>query len=86
MCYLTAENIIKINVYVIKIFSPKEPIGLKDANALLMAVSQPGQVVFERDQYATIIETAAILVINITKRYPFYNGNKRTAWVAFAFH
>lgn len=71
--YLSAEDIIKINVYVIKTFSPKEPIGVKDASALHMAVEQPRQVVFEK---------AAILMINITKRHPFYNGNKRSAWVA----
>lgn len=82
MNYLTAEDIIKINVYVIKTFSPKEPIGVKDANALKMAVAQPKQVVFEKELYPSVIEKAAILMINITKRHPFYNGNKRTAWVA----
>lgn len=82
MNYLTAEDLIKLNVYVIKTFSPKEPIGAKDANALHMAVAQPKQVVFEKELYPSVIEKAAILMINITKRHPFYNGNKRTAWVA----
>lgn len=82
MNYLTAEDIIKINVYVIKTFSPKEPIGVKDASALHMSVTQPKQEVFGKELYPTVIEKAAILVINLTKRHPFYNGNKRTAWVA----
>ncbi|PRY76199.1 death-on-curing protein [Alkalibacterium olivapovliticus] len=82
MRYLTAEDIIKVNVYVIKTFSPKEPIGVKDANALKMVVAQPEQVVFDKELYPTVFEKAAILVINLTKRHPFYNGNKRTAWVA----
>lgn len=82
MNYLTAEDIIKINVYVIKTFSPKEPIGVKDASALQMSVTQPEQVVFDKELYPGVLEKAAILVINLTKRHPFYNGNKRTAWVA----
>lgn len=82
MNYLTAEDIIKINVYVIKTFSPKEPIGVKNANALKMAVAQTRQVVFEQELYPSVIEKAAILMINLTKRHPFHNGNKRTAWVA----
>ncbi len=82
MKYLSAEDIIKINVYVIKTFSPKEPIEVKDASALHMAVEQPRQVVFEKELYPSVVEKAAILMINITKRHPFYNGNKRSAWVA----
>ncbi|GAB2499792.1 type II toxin-antitoxin system death-on-curing family toxin [Alkalibacterium psychrotolerans] len=79
---LTAEDIIKINVYVIKTFSPKEPIGVKDASALQMSVNQLDQEVFGKELYPTVLEKAAILLINLTKRHPFYNGNKRTAWVA----
>lgn len=79
---LTAEDIIKINVYVIKTFSPKEPLGVKDASALQMSVNQLDQEVFGKELYPTVLEKAAILLINLTKRHPFYNGNKRTAWVA----
>lgn len=36
--YLEARDIIKMNVIQIKKYSPNEPIGVKDANALEMCV------------------------------------------------
>ncbi|EXJ24320.1 Death on curing protein, Doc toxin [Alkalibacterium sp. AK22] len=78
---LTAEDIIKINVYVIKTFSPKEPISVKDASALQMSVNQLDQEVFGKELFPPVLEKASILLINLTKRHPFHNGKKRTAWV-----
>ena len=43
MNYLTAEEIIKINVMVIGRYSPKEPVGIADANSLQMIVEQAKQ-------------------------------------------
>ena len=60
----------------------RELIGLKDASALDMAVNQPQQEVFGEELYPTIYDKAAILAINLAKRHPFQNGNKRTALVS----
>ena len=38
--YLEAKDVIKMNVIQIKKYSPNEPIGVKDANALEMCVGQ----------------------------------------------
>ena len=77
--YLRAEDISKINAFQIVNYSPDEQLGIKDINALEMAVNQPAQHVFGRELYVTIEEKAAILMINLIKKHPFHNANKRTA-------
>lgn len=47
MKYLTAEDIIKINVMVIGKYSPKEPVGIADPNSLQMIIEQPKQEILE---------------------------------------
>ncbi len=81
MKYLTVKDIIKINAKLITTVSSGELIGLKDAAALDMAVNQPQQEVFGEELCPTIYDKAAILAINLAKRHPFQNGNKRTALV-----
>lgn len=82
MRYLTVKDIVKINTKLITTVSSGELIGIKDAAALDMAVNQPQQEVFGEVLYPTIHDKAAILAINLAKRHPFQNGNKRTALVA----
>lgn len=82
MKYLTVKDIIKINAKLITTVSSGELIGLKDAAALDMAVNQPQQEVFGEELYPTIYDKASILAINLVKRHPFQNGNKRTALVS----
>ncbi|MEQ2877830.1 type II toxin-antitoxin system death-on-curing family toxin [Enterococcus asini] len=82
MKYLTVKDIIKINAKLITTVSSGELIGLKDAAALDMAVNQPQQEVFGEELCPTIYDKAAILAINLAKRHPFQNGNKRTALVS----
>lgn len=82
MRFLTIKDIVKINAKVITEVSKGEMIGIKDAAALDMAVNQPQQVVFGEELYPTLYDKAAILAINLAKKHPFHNGNKRTALVA----
>ena len=82
MRYLTAEEIVKINVKLIRQLSEGELVGVKDPAALDMTVNQPKQEVFSRELCPTIYDKAVILVINLVKRHPFHNANKRTALVA----
>lgn len=82
MRYLTVKDIVKINTRLITTVSSGELIGIKDVAALDMAVNQPQQEVFGEALYPTIHDKAAILAINLAKRHPFQNGNKRTALVA----
>lgn len=82
MRYLTVKDIVKINTKLITTVSSGELIGIKDAAALDMAVNQPQQEVFGEALYPTIHDKAAILAINLAKRHPFQNSNKRTTLVA----
>ncbi|MCS4485811.1 type II toxin-antitoxin system death-on-curing family toxin [Staphylococcus americanisciuri] len=82
MKYLKAEDIVKINIMVIGEYSPIEPVGISNISSLNMIVNQPKQEVFGRMLYPDIYSKAAILWINIIKKHPFYNGNKRTAFIA----
>ena len=79
MKYLTAEDIIKINVMVIGKYSPNEPVGIADSNSLQMIIEQPKQEIFGKVLYPDIYSKAAIIWINLIKKHPFYNANKRTA-------
>ncbi|WP_174853910.1 type II toxin-antitoxin system death-on-curing family toxin [Streptococcus suis] len=82
MKYLSAEDIIKINVMVIGKYSPKEPVGIADLNSLQMIIEQPKQEMFGKVLYPDIYSKAAIIWINLIKKRPFYNANKRTAVLA----
>lgn len=82
MRYLTAEDIIKINVMVIGKYSPKEPVGIADPNSLQMIIEQPKQEIFGKTLYPDIYSKGAIIWINLIKNHPFYNANKRTAVLA----
>ncbi|WP_288962700.1 type II toxin-antitoxin system death-on-curing family toxin [uncultured Streptococcus sp.] len=82
MKYLTAEDIIKINVMVIGKYSPNEPVGIANSNSLQMIIEQPKQEIFGKVLYPDIYSKAAIIWINLIKKQPFYNTNKRTALLA----
>lgn len=80
--YLTEKDIIKMNVHLISWQTPGEMTGVRYASALAMAVNQPRQEIFGQELYETIEEKAAILGINLIKKHPFQNANKRTAFMA----
>lgn len=82
MRYLSAAEVIRMNVYIILELSPKEMVGVKEPEALEALIALPKQEVFGKELYPTIFEKAAILLINLIKRHPFFNGNKRTAVIA----
>lgn len=82
MKYLTAEDIIKINVMVIGKYSPNESVGIANSNSLQMIIEQPKQEIFGKVLYPDIYSKAAIIWINLIKKQPFYNANKRTALLA----
>lgn len=82
MNYLTVRDIDKINAKLITKTSKGEMIGVRDATALDRTVEQPKQIVFGEELYPSIYDKAAILSINLAKRHPFQNANKRTALVA----
>ncbi|PKR77120.1 type II toxin-antitoxin system death-on-curing family toxin [Halalkalibacillus sediminis] len=80
--YLTEEEVITLNVYLIEIYSSEEISGVKDASLLQSAVNRPLQSAFGEDAYPTIEEKAAALFESLAKNHPFHNANKRTAFMA----
>lgn len=80
--YLSSEDVSMMNTFQIMNYSPEEQIGTKDRQALDMAISQPKQEVFGIELYPSIADKAAILMINLIKKHPFFNANKRTAIMA----
>lgn len=80
--YLSDKQIISINVYLIKKYSPGEMIGVRDAKTLDMIINTPKLQLYDEDAYPSIIEKTAIYMIQLVKRHVFQNANKRTALVA----
>jgi death-on-curing protein len=77
--YLTTNQVIAINTIQIRLYSPQEPVGVKDPSLLDSAVNRPKQTIFGKDAYPTIYEKAAVLFESIAKNHAFHNANKRTA-------
>ncbi|MGG6431947.1 type II toxin-antitoxin system death-on-curing family toxin [Anoxybacillus sp. D401a] len=82
MRYVTVEEIIAMNFFIIEKYSPCEMKGVKEQSLLESAVYRPQQSVFGEDAYPTIFEKAAALFESLAKNHCFYNANKRTAFVA----
>ncbi|MBO0473653.1 death on curing protein [Enterococcus sp. DIV0840] len=82
MKYLTIEEIIAMNYALIKCYSPREVIGVREMDALEMVVAQPKQEVFGKELYPTIFDKAYILYKKLIKKHCFHNGNKCTAVLA----
>src|SRR5690625_176604 len=77
--YLTSKEVILINEALIKKYTPREQIGVKDINLLLSALGRPKQSVFGEDAYPDIYTKAASLYASLAQNHSFYNANKRTA-------
>lgn len=60
---------------------PIDPPGVKDKGLLESAVSRPLHSFGGREKYSGVFEKAATLTFGIACNHPFYNGNKRTAFV-----
>ncbi|WP_243291293.1 type II toxin-antitoxin system death-on-curing family toxin [Bacillus sp. FJAT-47783] len=77
--YLTTNQVIAINTVQIRLYSPKEPTGVKNPGLLDSTINRPKQSLFGHDAYPSIYEKAAALFESIAKDHTFHNANKRTA-------
>lgn len=80
--YLSVQDLIKMNVIQIKTYSPAEKIAVKDSNSLDMAVNLIQSTIFGEEAYPSVYEKAAVLMVQIIKKHPFGNANKRTGLMA----
>ena len=76
--YLSTNQVIPINTVQIRLYSPKEQIGVKDPGLLDSAINRPKQSVFGQVAYPSIYEKAALFE-SIAKNHAFHNANTRTA-------
>lgn len=80
--YLNIQEVIAINVAMIKRYSPGEQIGVKDSNLLESAVLKPQSSAFVDEAYPTVYEKATAIFQSLGQNHPFHNANKRTAFTA----
>ncbi|MFU8692697.1 type II toxin-antitoxin system death-on-curing family toxin (plasmid) [Rossellomorea sp. FS2] len=78
--YLTHKQAIFLNGVLIKRYSPKEFIGVKDEKLLDSAIMRPQSSAFESDAYPTLELKAAALFESMAQNHSFHNANKRTAF------
>ncbi|MFT8871907.1 MAG: type II toxin-antitoxin system death-on-curing family toxin [Sporolactobacillus sp.] len=80
--YLSKNQVIFLNAFLIKTYSPTEDIGIKDVNLLDSAINRPRASAVGEDAYQTLFEKAAALFQSLAQNHPFYNANKLTAYAA----
>ena len=56
--------------------------GLRDAAALDSCVAQPKTVVFGHERFASLYDKAAAYCFYIVRGHPFFDGNKRSGFLA----
>lgn len=82
MRYLTEQEVIAINQFLIQKYSPGELVGVKEAGLLNSAVSRPKAAFDGEDVYPAVSEKAAALFESLVQHHCFHNANKRTAFVS----
>lgn len=80
--FLTDEEVIAINLFVIQEFSPDEQTGVQFPDLLNSAVNRPIQSAFGKDAYPTIFTKGAALFESLVQNHAFHNANKRTAFLS----
>jgi len=56
--------------------------GVRDEGILDSCLAQPKMFVFDVERFPTLIEKAAAYCFFIVRNHPFFDGNKRTGFVA----
>ncbi|GAA4917782.1 type II toxin-antitoxin system death-on-curing family toxin [Streptomyces coeruleoprunus] len=76
--YLTAEDVLTIAEYAID----DQDVVVRDAGLLESAVHRPSAAMFGQEAYPDLMEKAAALLQSLAINPPFFDGNKRTAWLS----
>jgi death-on-curing protein len=80
--FLTVQEVIAINVVLIRKYSPGEQIGIKSNGLLESAILRPQSSALGDDTYPTVFHKASALFEYLGQNHPFQNANKRTAFTA----
>jgi death-on-curing protein len=76
--YLSAEDVLGIAEHAVD----DQSIVVRDAGLLESAVHRPSASMFGQEAYTDLFDKAAALLQSLAVNHPFFDGNKRTAWVS----
>ncbi|GAA1355558.1 type II toxin-antitoxin system death-on-curing family toxin [Streptomyces beijiangensis] len=76
--YLDSEDVLGLAA----LACPEMQIVVRDAGLLESAVHRPSAAMFGEEAYPDLIDKAAALLQSLAINRPFFDGNKRTAWVS----
>ncbi len=78
--YLSREDLVGLHKGLILRYGGMQ--GVRDEGVLESCLAQPKMVVFGVERFPTLIEKAAAYCFFIVRNHPFFDGNKRTGFVA----
>lgn len=76
--YLSSEDVLVIAEHA----CDDMQIVVRDAGLLESAVHRPSAAMFGEEAYPDLIDKAAALLQSLAINHPFFDGNKRTAWLS----
>lgn len=59
-----------------------QDVVVRDAGLLDSAAHRPAAAAFGEEAYPALLEKAAALLRSLVVNHPFFDGNKRTAWLS----
>lgn len=77
---ITLQDVLRFHELSIQKFGGS--LGIRDEGYLQSAVERPSATFGGEDLYPTPFEKAAAILISILKNHPFFDGDKRTAFLA----
>lgn len=77
---INLKEIIEVHSLLIKKYGGLD--GIRDLNLLISSINRPFQTFDGADLYDTPIKKASALFESLIINHPFYDGNKRIAYVA----
>jgi death-on-curing protein len=76
--YLSAEDVLAIAEHAVD----DQDVVVRDVGLLESAVHRPSASMFGQEAYPDLFDKAAALLQSLAGNRPFFDGNKRTAWVS----
>ncbi|TRV81547.1 type II toxin-antitoxin system death-on-curing family toxin [Streptomyces sp. 130] len=76
--YLSSEDVLVIAEHA----CPDMRVVLRDAGLLESAAHRPSASMFGQEAYPDVLDKAAALLQSLAVNHPFFDGNKRTAWLS----
>lgn len=78
--YLTLEQVVEFQKVLIKMYGGHP--GIRDVNLLQSALDAPKASFQNKQMYPAISDKGAALLFHLVKNHPFFDANKRTAYVS----